>query len=47
MRDDNKYIALFRNKVGNDIGLIYVIVVANNKTSIEEVRKLANEKIRG
>lgn len=46
MRDDKKYIALFRNKVGNQLGLIYVIVVANNTTSIEEVRKLALEKIR-
>lgn len=46
MRDDNKYIALFRNKVGNENGLLYVIVVANNKISIEEVRKLALEKIK-
>ncbi len=46
MRDDHKYIALFRNKVGNQLGLIYVIIVTNNTTSIEEVRKLALEKIR-
>lgn len=47
MRDDHKYIALFRNKVGNDFGLIYVLVVANNTLTKEEVQKLANEKIRG
>ncbi len=46
MRDDHKYIALFRNKVGTQVGLIYVIIVANNELSIEEMRKLALEKIK-
>lgn len=47
MRDDHKYISLYRNKVGNDYGLIYVLVVANNTLTKEEVQKLANEKIKG
>lgn len=47
LREDKKYISLYRNTVNDKMNLIYVYVVSNGELKKEEVQKIASAKIKG
>lgn len=46
MREDRKYISLYRNTVNDKINLIYVYVVSNGDLTKEEIQKITSDKIK-
>lgn len=46
MREDKKYISLYRNTVNDKMNLIYVYVISNGELTKEEIQKITSDKIK-
>ena len=47
MRDDKKYVSIYRNTVDSKINYIYCLVVSNNELTKEEIKKQTSDRIKG